>query len=151
MKCLYCGYEESKVIDSRSADEGAAIRRRRECLKCGYRFTTYERMGERPLIVIKSDGSSEAFDRQKLFRGLLTACAKRSITPEQIDDVINNIEDALRCSPKGEVDSKELGEMVLKRLADLDDVAYIRFASVYKDFKNAEEFSQALDMLKDSK
>lgn len=151
MKCPYCGFEESKVIDSRSADDSTAIRRRRECLECGYRFTTYERLGERPLIVVKSDGSSEAFDRQKLFRGLLTACAKRSITPEQIDGVINSIEDALRLSPKGEVASKDLGEMVLMHLAELDDVAYIRFASVYKDFKNAEEFSRALDMLKDSR
>lgn len=151
MKCPSCGYEELKVIDSRNADEGAAIRRRRECLGCGYRFTTYERLGERPLIVIKADGSSEAFDRQKLYRGLLTACAKRSITPEQIDDVINSIEDTLRCSLKGEVKSKDLGEMVLSHLADLDDVAFIRFASVYKDFQNAEEFSSALDKLKGSK
>lgn len=148
MKCPYCGFEESKVIDSRGADDGSAIRRRRECLECNYRFTTYERLGERPLVVIKSDGSSEAFDRDKLFRGLLTACAKRTIDPIQIDDLINKIEDSLRCSQKSEVTSKELGDMVLERLATLDDVAYIRFASVYKDFKNLEEFKRALDSLK---
>ena len=112
MRCPICSYEESKVVDSRSAEDGNAIRRRRECLKCKYRFTTYERLGEHPVIVIKSDGSSEAFDRQKLMRGLLIA--------------------------------KDLGDLVLSRLAKLDDVAYIRFASVYKDFKNIEEFSRAL-------
>lgn len=144
MRCPICSYEESKVVDSRSAEDGNAIRRRRECLKCKYRFTTYERLGEHPIIVIKSDGSSEAFDRQKLMRGLLIACAKRSITPEQLDLLITDIENELRSSPKGEIRSKDLGDLVLSRLAKLDDVAYIRFASVYKDFKNIEEFSRAL-------
>ena len=144
MRCPICSYEESKVVDSRSAEDGNAIRRRRECLKCKYRFTTYERLGEHPVLVIKSDGSSEAFDRQKLMRGLLIACAKRSITPEQLDLLITDIENELRSSPKGEIRSKDLGDLVLSRLAKLDDVAYIRFASVYKDFKNIEEFSRAL-------
>ena len=144
MRCPICSYEDSKVVDSRSAEDGNAIRRRRECLKCKYRFTTYERLGEHPVIVIKSDGSSEAFDRQKLMRGLLIACAKRSITPEQLDLLITDIENELRSSPKGEIRSKDLGDLVLSRLAKLDDVAYIRFASVYKDFKNIEEFSRAL-------
>ena len=144
MRCPICSYEESKVVDSRSAEDGNAIRRRRECLKCKYRFTTYERLGEHSVIVIKSDGSSEAFDRQKLMRGLLIACAKRSITPEQLDLLITDIENELRSSPKGEIRSKDLGDLVLSRLAKLDDVAYIRFASVYKDFKNIEEFSRAL-------
>ena len=144
MRCPICSYEESKVVDSRSAEDGNAIRRRRECLKCKYRFTTYERLGEHHVIVIKSDGSSEAFDRQKLMRGLLIACAKRSITPEQLDLLITDIENELRSSPKGEIRSKDLGDLVLSRLAKLDDVAYIRFASVYKDFKNIEEFSRAL-------
>lgn len=144
MRCPICSYEESKVVDSRSVEDGNAIRRRRECLKCKYRFTTYERLGEHPVIVIKSDGSSEAFDRQKLMRGLLIACAKRSITPEQLDLLITDIENELRSSPKGEIRSKDLGDLVLSRLAKLDDVAYIRFASVYKDFKNIEEFSRAL-------
>lgn len=144
MRCPSCEYEDSKVIDSRSAEDGMAIRRRRECLKCGHRFTTYERMGERPVIVIKSDGSSEAFDREKLLRGLLIACAKRPVTHEQMDMIITDIETTLRVSSSGEVGSKDLGEMVLSRLAHIDDVAYIRFASVYKDFKSVEEFSQAL-------
>lgn len=144
MRCPSCEYEDSKVIDSRSAEEGLAIRRRRECLKCGHRFTTYERLGERPVIVIKSDGSSEAFDREKLLRGLLIACAKRPVTHEQMDALITDIETTLRVSSSGEIGSKDLGEMVLSRLAHIDDVAYIRFASVYKDFKSVEEFSEAL-------
>ncbi len=144
MRCPSCEHEDSKVIDSRSAEDGMAIRRRRECLECGHRFTTYERLGERPVIVIKSDGSSEAFDREKLMRGLLIACAKRPVTHEQMDLLITDIETTLRLSSSGEVGSKDLGEMVLARLAHIDDVAYIRFASVYKDFKSVEEFSQAL-------
>lgn len=148
MRCPSCGYPESKVIDTRSSEDGLSIRRRRECLECQYRFTTYERLGERPIVVIKSDGSSEAFDRQKLFRGLLIACAKRSIDSEKIDLIISDIENDIRLSGRNEVPSKELGEMALERLAVLDDVAYIRFASVYKDFKNAEEFSKALEGIK---
>lgn len=148
MKCPSCGYIESKVIDSRSAEDGTSIRRRRECLDCNYRFTTYERLGERPAIVIKSDGSSEAFDRDKLMRGLLIACAKRSVSAEQLDILINDIESSIRSKTNGEVRSKDLGEMVLSKLADIDDVAYIRFASVYKDFQSVEEFSKALDGVK---
>lgn len=144
MKCPACDYPDSKVIDSRPADDGDAIRRRRECLSCGKRFTTYERLGERSIIVVKSDGSSEAFDRDKLLRGLLIACAKRPVTHDQMIGIINEIESALRSSGTGEIGSKDLGEMVLARLAPIDDVAYIRFASVYKDFKSVEEFSQAL-------
>ncbi|WP_165054889.1 MULTISPECIES: transcriptional regulator NrdR [unclassified Adlercreutzia] len=144
MYCPSCGHDESKVVDSRSAEEGASIRRRRECLACAHRFTTYERLGENPIIIIKSDGSSEAFDRQKLMRGLLIACAKRPISPEQIDGLISSIESDLRSSPRTETRSKDLGDMVLARLAKLDDVAYIRFASVYKDFQSIEEFAQAL-------
>jgi transcriptional repressor NrdR len=145
MKCPSCGYEESKVVDSRGTDEGDAIRRRRECLKCGFRFTTYERMGEKPIIVKKSDGSSEAFDRTKLMRGLLIACAKRSVEPSVLDGLITDIESSIRASHGGEVESRELGEMALTRLAGVDDVAYIRFASVYKDFQSVEEFARALD------
>lgn len=148
MKCPYCDYGDSKVIDSRSADDGEAIRRRRECINCGHRFTTYERLGERPIIVIKSDGSSEAFDRGKLLRGLLIACAKRPVTHEQMDALIDDIESSLRASSTGEIGSKDLGEMVLARLAPVDDVAYIRFASVYKDFKSVEEFAEALSSIK---
>lgn len=148
MRCPSCGYAESKVVDSRPTEDGVSIRRRRECLECKHRFTTYERLGDNPLVVIKSDGSSEAYVREKLFRGLLTACAKRPISSEQIASIINDIESELRAAPKGEVRSRELGEMVLERLAPVDDVAYIRFASVYKDFQNIEEFSAALEGLR---
>ena len=148
MKCPACGHVESKVVDSRPADEGSAIRRRRECLSCGRRFTTYERLGDNPLIVIKSDGSSEAYDRQKFMRGLLIACAKRPISPEQIGALIDSIESELRNSSRNEIRSKDLGDMALVRLAKLDDVAYVRFASVYKDFQNVEEFAAALEGLK---
>ena len=148
MRCPSCGNPESKVVDSRPSEDGTAIRRRRECLDCGRRFTTYERLGENPLIVTKRDGSSEAYDRQKLMRGLFMACAKRPITPEQISDLIDSIEAELRNASKTEIGSKELGDMVLVRLAKFDDVAYVRFASVYKDFQNIEEFAAALEGLR---
>lgn len=148
MKCPACGNLESKVVDSRPSDDGSSIRRRRECLQCGRRFTTYERLGDNPLIIIKSDGSSEAYDRQKLMRGLLIACAKRPIAPEQLAALIDSIEAELRNASKSEIGSKELGDMALVRLAKLDDVAYVRFASVYKDFQNVEEFAAALEGLK---
>lgn len=147
MRCPSCGHLESKVVDSRPSDDGGVIRRRRECLECGRRFTTYERAEENPLIVVKSDGSSEAYDRQKLMRGLLIACAKRPISPEQISSLIDGIETDLRNSSQIEIRSKDLGDMVMARLAKLDDVAYVRFASVYKDFQNIEEFAAALEEL----
>ena len=140
MRCPSCGYAESKVVDSRPVDDGSAIRRRRECLSCGVRFTTYERAETTPLLIIKSDGSTEAYNRDKLFRGLLIACAKRPISPEQIYQMI----DDMRNDAKREITSKALGDMALKRLAEVDEVAYIRFASVYKDFKNIDEFRDAL-------
>ena len=148
MRCPVCGFEDSKVINSRPAEDGFSIRRRRECLSCAHRFTTYERNEEQPIIVIKSDGSSEAFDREKLMRGLLIACAKRPINPHTIEQVISSIENELHTMNGSEVKSKTLGDMVLARLANLDDVAYIRFMSVYKDFKNVEEFSEALQQLR---
>lgn len=148
MRCPSCGYAESKVVDSRPSEDGTAIRRRRECLSCGTRFTTYERLGDSPLIVVKADGSSEAFDRTKLMRGLLIACAKRPISPEQIDAIVDGIESDLRSNGDNRVSSKELGNMVMARLAKLDDVAYIRFASVYKDFKNVQEFERALEAIR---
>jgi transcriptional repressor NrdR len=147
MRCPSCGNLDSKVVDSRPSDDGLSIRRRRECLKCGRRFTTYERMGESPLVVIKSDGSSEAYNRDKLFRGILTACAKRPVTPDQVDRLINDIENDLRQTSTNRIESKQLGERVLEKLKDIDDVAYIRFASVYKDFKSIEEFREALEEL----
>lgn len=148
MRCPSCEFPESKVVDSRPSDDGATIRRRRECLNCKHRFTTYERLGDTPLLVTKSDGSSETFDRNKLIRGVTVACAKRPITPDQINGLIDGIEAELRTMPRGEITSRDLGTKVLDRLATLDDVAYVRFASVYKDFKNIEEFAQALEELR---
>ncbi len=148
MRCPSCGYPESKVIDSRPSDDAISIRRRRECLQCGHRFTTYERLIDTPLVVIKNDGSSEAYDRNKLMRGLLIACAKRKIAPTQLDSLVNSIEAELRAAPKHEVSSKQLGDMALVRLAKLDEVAYVRFASVYKDFQNIEEFYATLEELR---
>lgn len=147
MRCPSCGNLESKVVDSRPSDDGCVIRRRRECLQCGRRFTTYERSEENPLIVVKSDGSSEAYDRQKLMRGLLIACAKRPISPDQISTLIDEIESDLRKRNEVQIRSKDLGDIVMAKLAKLDDVAYVRFASVYKDFQNIEEFAAALEEL----
>lgn len=144
MRCPSCGHTESKVVDSRPSEDGTTIRRRRECLECGRRFTTYERLGENPLIVLKSDGTSEVYDREKIIRGLYIACAKRHISPEQINELVDSMEAELRNANYSEIKSKDLGDMVMKRLRDLDEVAYIRFASVYKDFKTVEEFEGAL-------
>ncbi len=144
-----CGHPESKVVDSRPSDEFNSIRRRRECLKCGNRFTTYERLGDNPLIVVKADGSSQVFNREKLYRGISIACAKRPNIPnDKKTEIIDAIETALRNSGRAEINSKDLGDMVLEHLKPLDDVAYIRFASVYKDFQSIEEFQDALKGLK---
>ena len=148
MRCPSCSHPETKVVDSRPTEDGVSIRRRRECLDCGHRFTTYERLSDSPLLVLKSDGSTEAYDRQKLFRGVLIACAKRPIGSEVISSIIDDIESELRAKSRGEIPSKELGDMALERLAKTDDVAYIRFASVYKDFKNVDEFARALEALR---
>ena len=144
MRCVSCGYSESKVVDSRPSDDGLSIRRRRECLQCGERFTTYERLTEAPLIVIKKDKSAEPFDRTKLVRGLLIATAKRGVEAGVLEGLINDVEAEIRNTLKNEIKSKVLGEMVLERLREIDDVAYIRFASVYRDFKDIEEFQAAL-------
>ncbi|MBK5211904.1 MAG: transcriptional repressor NrdR [Coriobacteriia bacterium] len=144
MRCPVCGHQESKVIDSRNADSQNATRRRRECLQCGERFTTYERCEEQPLLVIKKDGSSEPFDHAKLRRGLMVAATKRPIAGSQIDELISDIETSLQNSFKYEIDSEQLGDMVLVRLKELDRVAYIRFASVYKNFQDLDEFTREL-------
>ena len=144
MRCPSCGHTDSKVVDSRPSEDGTSIRRRRECLKCNRRFTTYERLGENPLVVRKSDGTSEVYRRDKILRGLYIACAKRHITPDQINSVVDDLETELRNKNYTESQSKALGDMVLQRLRNLDEVAYIRFASVYKDFKNVDEFNQAI-------
>ena len=149
MRCPKCGCEESKVVDSRPSESNDAIRRRRECTSCGFRFTTYERCEEVPLLVVKRDGHKEPFDRQKLMRGLLTATVKRDVPMSALTGLIDNIESTLRDSGKTEVTSADLGSMVLKRLVSVDKVAYVRFASVYRDFKDGDEFSEELRSLND--
>ena len=147
MRCPMCGCEESKVVDSRPSENNDAIRRRRECIQCGYRFTTYERREETPLTVLKKDGTKETFNRQKLMRGLVAATVKRNIPISKLDSLIDDMESELRDSGVSEVSSKEIGDMVLKRLVNLDKVAYVRFASVYRDFKDIDEFNEELRSL----
>ncbi len=149
MRCPKCGCEESKVVDSRPSEGNDAIRRRRECTKCGFRFTTYERCEEMPLVVIKRDGHKEPFDRQKLMRGLVTATVKRDVPMSELSSLIDSIESELRDSGTLEISSVNLGSMVLKRLVSVDKVAYVRFASVYRDFKDVDEFSEELRSLND--
>lgn len=148
MRCPFCGHTETKVVDSRTSEAQDAIRRRRECLACSERFTTYERREEMPLMVIKKDGHLEPFDRAKLMRGLLVATAKRDVPMERLEELIDDIESELHNSFRYEVDSRQLGDMVLARLKDLDKVAYVRFASVYKEFKDVDEFTSELTRLK---
>lgn len=147
MRCPKCGCEESKVVDSRPSESADAIRRRRECVGCGYRFTTYERREEVPLLVVKKDGTKETFDRQKLMRGLLAATVKRNISIETLDELIGDIEADLRDRGQTEVLSQDLGRLVLVKLRDIDKVAYVRFASVYRDFKDVDEFYEELRSL----
>ena len=144
MKCPFCGYEESKVIDSRPTDEGERIRRRRECLNCAKRFTTYEMIESLPIIVIKKDGSRETFDRQKLLTGMLRACEKRPVSIETLDRVISEIETVIQNSLDREVSSDKIGELVMEKLKDIDEVAYVRFASVYRQFKDVNTFMDEL-------
>ena len=141
MRCTACGNLESKVIDSRPSEDNSSIRRRRECLACGHRFTTYERMTDCPLMVIKADNSSEVFHRTKLMHGLIIACAKRHIAPSQLDQIADEIENSARNKTKSEISSREIGSLVMQHLAKIDVVAYIRFASVYKKFDSIQEFS----------
>ncbi len=149
MRCPKCGCEESKVVDSRPSESNDAIRRRRECTRCGFRFTTYERCEEMPLLVIKRDGHKEPFDRQKLMRGLVTATVKRDVPVETLTALIDGLESTLRDTGTTEISSVDLGSMVLKRLVSVDKVAYVRFASVYRDFKDVDEFSEELRSLND--
>jgi len=146
VRCPFCAHGETKVVDSRESQD--AIRRRRECLECTQRFTTYERREESPLMVIKKDTSREPFDRNKLIAGLMTACAKRDISLEQLEALLDDIEAELHNSFRYEIETKVLGDMVLTRLRDLDKVAYVRFASVYKSFQDLDEFTSELKALK---
>ncbi len=149
MKCPYCSGNESKVIDKRDAPEAGHIRRRRECLnpRCGKRFTTYERVEQLDLTIVKKDGRRERFDRSKLLAGVLKACEKRPIPRENIEKLIDDIEASLRAYPSTEIESKDIGEMVVRKLRSMDKVAYIRFASVYKEFDDLDSFKEELEKL----
>ena len=147
MKCPFRGYTASKVIDSRPAEDGTTIRRRRECLECQKRFTTYEIIERMPLVVIKRDGSRESFDKVKIINGVIRACEKRPVTMTQIEGLANDIELELRGRLESEVKSEVIGEMVMARLKDLDEVAYVRFASVYRSFKDINTFMEELTKL----
>lgn len=144
MRCPYCHGTEDRVVDSRSSREGAAVRRRRECLSCGRRFTTYEYVEERAIQVVKRDGSTEPYDREKLLRSLRLPCAKRPIPPAEIEAMVDDIEDELNRSGRDDVESRFIGELVMQRLKERDHVAYVRFASVYRDFKDIDEFAEEL-------
>lgn len=148
MRCPFCGHDETKVVDSRVSESQDAIRRRRECLACQERFTTYERREEMPLMVVKRDGRREPFDRGKLLRGLVVATVKRDVSGSQLEDLIDDVESELHNSFRYEISSRQLGDMVLRRLKDLDKVAYIRFASVYKSFQDLDEFTSELKNVK---
>ncbi len=151
MKCPFCGYEESKVVDSRPTDEGERIRRRRECLKCTKRFTTYELIESLPIIVIKKDKSRQPFSREKLLAGLLRACEKRPISLDTLERLIDEIESGIQNSLDREVSSYKIGELVMEKLRGLDEVAYIRFVSVYRQFEDVDSFMDELKRMKGKK
>ena len=147
MKCPFCEFEESKVIDSRPTDEGEAIRRRRECLNCAKRFTTYEKIETIPLMVIKKDGSRQMFDREKLLNGIIRACEKRPVATSDMEHIVNEIESATQNLLEREISSQKIGEMVMERLPKIDEVAYVRFASVYRQFKDINTFVEEVNKL----
>lgn len=151
MRCPFCGYAESKVIDSRPAEEGATIRRRRECLACQKRFTTYEIMERLPLVVVKRDGSRQTFDKIKVLNGMLRACEKRPVALQTLEGIADGIEQELQNSLEREVTTTEIGEMVMDHLKNVDEVAYVRFASVYRQFKDVKTFFDELTKLIDDK
>ena len=144
MKCPFCGHKEDKVIDSRSSEEGRSIRRRRECLKCKRRFTTYENIEETSLMVIKKDGRRESFDRKKILSGIKKACEKRPISTQQLEELVDRIEHTLQSKFEKEVNASVIGELLMEFLYDLDEVAYVRFASVYRQFKDINQFMKEL-------
>ena len=147
MNCPFCGFEESKVIDSRPSDEGNSIRRRRECMSCKKRFTTYEVIERLPLVVVKRDGSRQSFDKVKLINGMVRACEKRPVMLMDIEKIANEIDQELQSNYEREVNSEYIGEMVMERLKDVDEVAYVRFASVYRSFKDINTFMDELSKL----
>ncbi|URJ46201.1 transcriptional regulator NrdR [Paenibacillus polymyxa] len=147
MKCPYCTYNGTKVLDSRPANDNKSIRRRRECEQCARRFTTFEMVEETPLMVIKKDGSREEFSRDKMLRGLIRACEKRPVSVEQLDMIVSQVENAIRNTAATEVDSQQIGELVMEQLYPVDEVAYVRFASVYRQFKDINMFMKELKTL----
>ena len=147
MKCVFCGHDDSKVLDSRPVEEGRSIRRRRECLQCGKRFTTYERVEELPLVVVKSDNRRELFDAGKILNGMVKACDKRQIPLSVLENIVNDIERELTNSLEREVTSKHIGELVMDRLRSIDEVAYVRFASVYRNFEDVSTFIEEIRKL----
>jgi transcriptional repressor NrdR len=147
MKCPYCDYAGTKVLDSRAANENKSIRRRRECEKCGKRFTTFEMVEETPLMVIKKDGSREEFSREKVMRGLIRACEKRPVSVEQLEALVSEVEKQLRTTAQAEVESRSIGELVMQELYPVDEVAYVRFASVYRQFKDINMFMKELTQI----
>ena len=151
MRCLYCGCEDSKVIDSRSADEGRTIRRRRECVKCGKRFTTYETIEDTPVLVVKNSGNRQAYDPQKIKSGIIKACEKRPVSMEKIDKLVDDITKRIYNSMEQEITSNKIGEMVMEGLKNLDEVAYVRYASVYRSFTDIDSFMAELQKMMASK
>ena len=147
MKCPFCGDQESKAVDSRHSEDGLSIRRRRECLSCHKRFTTYETMESLPLMVVKKDGSRQSFDRNKVMNGLIRACEKRPVSFSTMEEIVNEIEQTLQNEMEREVSSAQIGELVMERLKKVDEVAYVRFASVYRQFKDINTFMQELNKL----
>ena len=147
MKCMYCGCEDSKVIDSRSADEGRTIRRRRECVQCGKRFTTYETIEDTPVLVVKSGGTRQSYDPQKIKSGIIKSCEKRPVSMEKIDKLVDDITKRVYNSMEQEISSKQIGEMVMEGLKNLDEVAYVRYASVYRSFTDIDSFMQELQKM----
>jgi transcriptional repressor NrdR len=147
MKCPYCGHTEDKVVDSRSCEENNSIRRRRECLKCQKRFTTYERIENMSLMVVKKDGRRESFDRQKLLNGIMKSCEKRKISVDEVEKLVDDIERQLQRNYDKEASSSDIGELVMKKLGKLDQVAYVRFASVYREFKDVNQFMKELKQI----
>lgn len=151
MKCVFCGFEDSKVIDSRSAEEGRSIRRRRECIRCGKRFTTYEVVEESPILVIKSDGTRQAFDSRKIKNGIIKSCEKRPVSMQKIDELVEEVTKKIYNSMEQEVSSKKIGELVMDGLKQLDEVAYVRYASVYRSFTDISSFMSELQKMMEGK
>lgn len=147
MKCPYCGFLDSKVVDSRPTDEGASIRRRRTCLKCGKRFTTYETVERMPIMLVKRDGTRQPYDRQKLLGGVLKACEKRPVAHERLERLVDDVEQMMFSTVEYEISTKDVGELVMEQLKDIDEVAYVRFASVYRQFKDINTFMEELNTL----